>query len=61
MWDDLWTAVALMLIIEGIVPFLRPDALRRMLETLAQMDDRSVRIAALISMLAGLALLYWVH
>ncbi len=61
MWDDLWTAVALMLIIEGIVPFLRPDALRRMLETVAQMDDRSVRIAALISMLAGLALLYWVH
>lgn len=61
MWDDLWTAVALLLIIEGVVPFLRPDALRRMLETVAQMDDRSVRIAGLVSMLAGLALLYWVR
>ena len=61
MWNDLWAALALMLVIEGIVPFLSPDALRRMLVTVAQMDDRSVRIAGLISMLSGLTLLYWVR
>jgi uncharacterized protein YjeT (DUF2065 family) len=61
MWNDLWAALALMLIIEGIVPFLNPEALRRMLATVAQMDDRSVRTAGLISMLAGLALLYWIR
>ncbi|MEN8761047.1 MAG: DUF2065 domain-containing protein [Thiogranum sp.] len=61
MWNDLWVAMALMLVLEGIVPFLSPDALRRMLVTLIQMDNRSMRIAGLISMLAGVALLYLVH
>ncbi len=50
-----------MLVIEGIVPFLSPDTVRRMIVTLAQMDDRSMRIAGLVSMLAGLGLLYLVH
>lgn len=61
MWNDLWAALALMLVIEGIIPFLNPDALRRMLASVAQMDDRSVRLAGLISMLTGLAVLYWVR
>jgi len=54
-------AMALMLVLEGMVPFLSPDTLRRMLATLMQMDNRSMRIAGLISMLAGVALLYLVH
>ena len=61
MWNDLWVAMALMLVLEGMVPFLSPDTLRRMLVTLIQMDNRSMRIAGLISMLAGVALLYLVH
>ncbi|MGB5300280.1 MAG: DUF2065 domain-containing protein [Thiogranum sp.] len=61
MWNDLWVAMALMLVLEGMVPFLSPDTLRRMLATLMQMDNRSMRIAGLISMLAGVALLYLVH
>lgn len=50
-----------MLVIEGIMPFLSPDTVRRMIVTMAQMDDRSMRIAGLLSMLAGLGLLYLVH
>ncbi len=61
MWDDLWAAMALMLVIEGIVPFLSPDAMRRMLAAMLEMDNRSIRIAGLISMLGGVALLYWVR
>ena len=61
MWNELWIAVALMLVIEGIVPFLSPDTVRRMIVTMAQMYDRSMRIAGLLSMLAGLGLLYLVH
>jgi len=61
MWNDLWVAVALLLVLEGIVPFLSPDAVRRMIAAMAQMDDRSMRIAGLVSMLAGLGLLYLVH
>jgi uncharacterized protein YjeT (DUF2065 family) len=61
MWNDLWVAMALMLVLEGMVPFLSPDTLRRMLVTMMQMDNRSLRIAGLISMLAGVALLYLVR
>jgi hypothetical protein len=61
MWNELWVAMALMLVLEGIVPFLSPDTLRRMLVTVIQMDNRSMHIAGLISMLAGVALLYLVH
>ncbi len=50
-----------MLVLEGIVPFLSPDTVRRMIATMTQMDDRSMRIAGLLSMLAGLGLLYLVH
>jgi uncharacterized protein YjeT (DUF2065 family) len=61
MWNELWIAVALMLVIEGIVPFMSPDTVRRMIVAMAQLDDRSMRIAGLLSMLAGLGLLYLVH
>ena len=61
MWDDLWAALALMLVIEGILPFLNPDAMRRMLAAMLQIDNRSMRIAGLISMLVGVGLLYWVR
>lgn len=61
MWQDLLAALALVLVIEGLIPFWRPQALRQMLETLAQLDDRSIRVAGLISMLAGLLLLYLVR
>ncbi len=59
--QEFLSAVALMLVLEGVVPFVNPDYLRRMLATLAQMDDRSVRIAGLISMLFGVGLLYLVR
>jgi uncharacterized protein YjeT (DUF2065 family) len=61
MWNDLWVALALMLVLEGIVPFLSPDTLRRMLVTMIQMDNRGLRVAGLISMLAGVGLLYVVR
>ena len=61
MWNELWIAVALMLVLEGIVPFLSPDTVRRMIATMTQMDNRSMRMAGLLSMLAGLGLLYLVH
>ncbi len=61
MWDDLWAALALLMVIEGIAPFISPGAVRRAMATLAQMDDRSIRLAGLLSMLAGVALLYWVR
>lgn len=61
MLDDLLAALALMLVVEGIFPFLNPAALRRTLRTVGEMDDRSLRIMGLVSMLAGVVLLYLVR
>lgn len=57
MWQDLFTAFCLMLVIEGIIPFLYPGRWRDAVQRLSQMDDRSMRLAGLISMLAGVLLL----
>ena len=57
-WSDLLAALALLLVIEGVVPFVNPQALRRMLATLSQLDDRSLRIAGLASMVMGVVMLY---
>ncbi len=61
MWTDLWAALALVMVLEGVLPFLNPAAVRRMLEAVSRVDDRSMRISGLLSMMAGLGLLYMVR
>lgn len=61
MWDSLLVAFALILIIEGILPFLSPAGLRRSLLLIAQMDDKALRSGGLVSMIVGLGLLYLVN
>ena len=58
---SLWLATALMLIIEGIMPFLNPAAFRRALLQISTMQDSQLRWIGLGSMLIGLAILYWVN
>ena len=61
MWDDLARAVCLMLVIEGIIPFLYPQRWRQAVASLARVDDRRLRIMGLVSMLIGAALLLWLR
>jgi len=56
--QQLLIALSLMLVLEGIVPFLYPQRWRQLVHRLAETDDRQLRIAGLVSMLAGVALLY---
>jgi len=58
---DLLTAIALLLVIEGILPAANPGALRRVFLQAAEMDDRSLRTVGLLSMGVGVLLLYWVR
>lgn len=58
MWLSLAQAACLVLVLEGIVPFLSPSRWRRMAQMLAQVDDRTMRIMGLISMLIGAGLLF---
>ena len=61
MWHEFAIAMCLVLVIEGVLPFLAPQAWRRVVSFAADMDDRGLRIAGLCSMLAGTALLYLVN
>ena len=61
MWDDLFVAIALVLVIEGVMPFLSPDGLRRALLMISQMNDNTLRFAGLTSMVLGCLLLYVVN
>lgn len=57
---ELWVASALMLIIEGIVPFASPSLTRRTLEVMSDMDDRHLRYGGLACMVMGVVALYLV-
>jgi uncharacterized protein YjeT (DUF2065 family) len=57
-WSDLLAAFALYLVLEGIMPFMNPAALRNALARFASLSDTQLRIAGLVSMLIGLLLLF---
>ncbi len=57
--DNLWTALALVLVIEGLLPFLSPQGWRRAVSQIAQLQDGQIRFFALLAMLIGLALLWF--
>ncbi|MEK9822610.1 MAG: DUF2065 domain-containing protein [Gammaproteobacteria bacterium] len=61
MWHDLGVALCLVLVIEGIIPFLYPRRWREMVMMLAEVDDRTMRVVGLISMLLGTGLLYLIN
>ena len=54
------TAFALVLIIEGVLPFLLPNVWREAFRRLTEMSDGQVRFLGLTSMVAGVLLLYLV-
>ncbi len=61
MWHDILVALALVLVIEGILPFLNPAGWRDMMLSAAKMEDRSLRIVGLVSMVLGVVVLYLVN
>jgi len=59
--NSLWLAIALMLVIEGILPFLLPSVWRDTFRRLTEMSDGQIRFVGLSSMLVGLLLLALTH
>lgn len=59
-WHYLLTAIALLLIIEGLLPFINPSVVKRVYQALQEMPERSLRIFGFSSIVAGLILLYLV-
>ena len=61
MWQDFFSALALVLVIEGILPFLNPRGFKRMMAAYQQLDERSLRWTGLTVMLIGVGMLYLVR
>ena len=61
MWQELIIAISLLLIIEGMTPFLSPQMIRQVCATVLQMDDKTLRTGGFISMVLGLIILYLVN
>lgn len=57
MWETFLNAVALMLVLEGMLPFLSPQTWREAFRKLTEINDNQIRFIGLTSMLAGLILL----
>ncbi len=60
MSDVLLAALALMLVMEGILPFTAPRAWREAFRRLTELTDGQLRFAGLMSMVIGLVLLFLV-
>ena len=58
MSDLVLPALALMLVIEGILPFTAPQLWRETFRKLVEMSDGQIRFAGLVSMVVGLIVLY---
>jgi uncharacterized protein YjeT (DUF2065 family) len=57
--NTLWVALALVLVVEGLFPFLSPAGWRRMFTQLLQLNDGQIRFFGLASILGGLLLIWW--
>jgi uncharacterized protein YjeT (DUF2065 family) len=58
LWDLLFAALALVLVIEGVLPFFNPGLWRQVFERVLRMTDGQIRFAGLSSMLVGVVLLW---
>jgi uncharacterized protein YjeT (DUF2065 family) len=60
-WQVFPAALALVFVIEGLLPFLSPARWRTLVASVAELDDASIRRFGLGSMLTGVVLLYLVN
>lgn len=57
--EVLWAAFGLMLVVEGLFPFLSPKGWRSRMQQLLALQDGQIRFFGLALVLAGLLLLGW--
>jgi uncharacterized protein YjeT (DUF2065 family) len=57
--DDLWLALACVLVIEGLLPFAAPAVWRQTFSKMLALQDGQIRFMGLLSMALGLAVIWW--
>lgn len=61
MFDDLLAAAALVLVFEGIMPFMNPMRWKSVMRRISDQKESTLRALGLMSMLAGIVVLYLVR
>ncbi len=61
MWTELLSAIALVFILEGLLPFVNPNWIKRVFIAAAQLDNTTLRFVGISSMLIGVIMLYLVR
>ncbi|MCB1644169.1 MAG: DUF2065 domain-containing protein [Pseudomonadales bacterium] len=57
MWHDIGVALALVLVFEGIMPFINPGGWKEMIAIVSQLEDNTLRMAGFGSMILGIIVL----
>jgi uncharacterized protein YjeT (DUF2065 family) len=57
--DTIWLAIALVLVIECLFPFVSPAGWRKMFSQLLTLGDGQIRFFALFSIFGGLMMIWW--
>jgi len=60
-WNELLVALCLLLVLEGILPFVAPERWRGLLQQIVRLDRRAIRLLGLGSMLTGAGLLHLIN
>jgi len=57
-WSEIMTALALVLVIEGLLPFASPGRYRQMVAQIVTLNDNHIRTVGLVIIVIGLAMLF---
>ena len=60
-WTEILTAVALVLVIEGMLPFVRPGRYKQLVAQIVRLSDNQLRMFGLTAMIIGIVLLFIVR
>jgi hypothetical protein len=60
-WADFWAAMALVLVLEGLIPFISPQGYKNMVQQMATMSEQMLRNVGLVLIIMGLLFLYLVR
>ena len=60
-WTEILTALALVLVIEGMLPFVRPGRYKQLVAQIVRLSDNQLRMFGLTAMIIGIVLLFIVR
>jgi len=59
MWHEIITSIALLLIIEGMIPFISPGSYKKFVVRMSKLNDYNLRLIGLISIIIGVLILFF--